>query len=138
MYYITTHKHASKKDQAILFWGSDHCGYYYNVCDAGIYSKDDAADIVQNHRDCVMVGLSVAIPLMVDVIFDNSKVVKIIPNTPRCRTVVGIDYKMLLNGETSWGKGTFLTPKQFMIKNNDIIKIALQIMTYSHTTKKDR
>lgn len=48
MYYIVCKRHSKADDSMYLFWGKNSQGYTYNVAHAGLYTEQEAKNIVSN------------------------------------------------------------------------------------------
>ena len=129
MYYIICKRHGYRQDHAMLFWGPDNSGYYYDLNKAGKYTAEQAKTFVHPTDDAPVL-CSVIDGLSTVVVVDNKGLGRIAPNTKQNRALVGTKVTELHAGSTAWDNRAFCTVDEFKRQTKNVLKILEDIKEY--------
>jgi hypothetical protein len=123
-YYIICKRHSSKKDYALNFWGPNRRGYTFDINQAGVYSQEETAEFPEDHyRDDQPVPVMLIEKLSEYSVIDHATLGKIVRNTKKNRSAVGMKLAEMRGKETIWGSGAFCDPKHFLMSHKKTVNI---------------
>ena len=101
-YLILSLKWTHKRDECFTFWGKNSCGYQYNQSDIGVYSEDEANEIVNqdNNGHTKKIEYCFAEKMFTECKYYN-EIVKVILNNQRNRNKLLIKSNHLLGPNKS-------------------------------------
>lgn len=124
----------TNKDFAILFWGPNHCGYTYNLDNAGVYTEEDCKKHIGDDRDPAIM-CDVVDPLKEKYLIDYSpdmvtaKAGHIVKNDQKNRKTLNIKKIDLPKvSVTGWDHRAFKSVEDFKKDFSNYQKIAEQIL----------
>jgi len=125
-YYILCKRHGYKKDHAMLFWGPNNQGYFYDLNKAGLYTSEQASKFPYPTDD-KPIALDLIESMAIESIIENNCIGKIVLNTEENRLKVGTKLKELNAGSTNWDSGAFCSIETFMNKNKNTVQMIEEI-----------
>ena len=127
-FYIVCKRHMHRKDHAVLFWGPNHCGYFYDLNKAGKYTEEESKTFKPTHYSDDMPVLCEVVDAEAELsVIDRSSLGRICKHTKKTRELLKIKLTELHSGNTAWDYRAFCTPKQFTQINKNTRRLLTEI-----------